>query len=161
MTDAGLYRALRAEAATFWHRLPDAMELGDLVSEGWLAYQSALPRATSFPHKFGMRRARGAMMDAMRRWRGGTPHRKAPTVEPFDLVHHDQPDTSTPFVPRLTADVPALLDAIPPRQADVLRRVVLAGDPPAAVAASMGVTPNAVMVLKSKGLSRLRQLVAA
>ena len=44
---------------------------------------------------------------------------------------------------------------------DAFRRVMMQGEPTACVAAALGMTPNAVMIAKSRVLARLREELAA
>lgn len=168
MTDDPVLRALRKEAGRLLRRgcLPPGLEFGDLVSEGWLGYASGLTRVRAdggaSPTTFAMHRARGAMRDAIRTWRGAYGSvRQYPDVESYNPRVHDragpvvdEPDDRWPIVL-------AALACIAPRQREVVERLMLREEKRPAVAAAMGIGLESVSVVRVQALTRLRALVAA
>jgi RNA polymerase sigma factor (sigma-70 family) len=134
------------------------LEPDDLLSAGWLGWQSAAARGLDAA---GCRaRARGAMLDAIRQW-GGLPfdHRTGTVTAAWvDLsAAQSQPVSSVaPRRSRLPARVRRAVSRLPARDRHALTLWTVAGYDHAQIAETLGVTVGTSGRIRSEALAVLR-----
>lgn len=112
------------------------------------------------PEAYMAHRMRLAIIDELRRNTWGVRHGQkfrahpmAPLMEGAARFAHDDPD------PTLRMDLERALRLLPKRERQIIRHRDLEGNPQHAIAERLGVSPERVSQLRTRGLARLRELM--
>lgn len=154
-----LAAVVRQSAGSLW------LDVGDLVSAGWLGYRAAAARGVN--HRGSMLRARGAMLDEIRVIAGHRLRGDDLMILSGDAVMHVAMQCAAepaPFVSRLSAEerqrAARAIDALPSRRRDVVLRLMRGDDVPT-IARSLRCTTNAVHVARTCAIQALARSAAA
>jgi RNA polymerase sigma-70 factor (ECF subfamily) len=151
-----LYRELHPSLVRFLlAQEPDDGE--DLASDVWLDVARGLGRFEGDESSFRcwlFTIARRRLID-LRRTRA---RRRTTPVSLDQLI--DRPDPAEAFAGVETADALALLGALPPAQAEIVRLRVIAGLDSYEVATVTGRKPGTVRVMQKRALERLAELIS-
>lgn len=173
--DAQLLVALRAEASALRRTVAcDLVGLtrDDLVSAGWLGYAES--RAET--HAGRMCRARGAMLDEIRRWHGGPSQHDPEARATWQWVQGDDALAAADAIAvqeaerhaaqghhtrtRLPRRVRRALGQLPVRERRALWLWTVRGWPHEEIAAALGTSVGTSGRLRSQALGRLRTALA-
>lgn len=123
----------------------------------WLAYERREPdRSAGEEHAYLTVRARGAILDALRTARRLDGRRRDGTGHTDEVPLALEPDVDRGSCPYGALVVRRALEALPPRERDVVE-MLLAGHSQIEIAAAIGHDPSWVYQIKQSALRRLRK----